>query len=81
MEPTAGKISVMEAEPLPWLRWARTLQGVSQAGLTWSGNEFDRDRYQQVRRVAAEIAAGVAGLPTQAVANACLLESSGVIKP
>jgi ADP-ribose pyrophosphatase YjhB (NUDIX family) len=60
----------MESDPPPWLHWVRALQGVAQAGLTWSENAFDRARYEQVRGVAAEIAAAVAGLPVQAVADA-----------
>jgi len=65
----------MDVDPLPWLRWVRRLQGISQAGLTWTENEFDRDRYEQVRDVAAEIVAGVAGLPAQAVADAFVLDA------
>jgi 8-oxo-dGTP pyrophosphatase MutT (NUDIX family) len=60
----------MDANPLPWLRWVRTLQTIGQAGLTWTEDEYDRDRFRQVQRVAAEIAAGIAGLPTQAIADA-----------
>jgi ADP-ribose pyrophosphatase YjhB (NUDIX family) len=60
----------MEANPLPWLRWVRTLQTIGQAGLTWTEDAYDRDRFREVQRVAAEIAAGIAGLPTQAIADA-----------
>jgi ADP-ribose pyrophosphatase YjhB (NUDIX family) len=37
--------------------WARRLQAIAQGGLTYSENPFDRDRYQQVRAVAVEMAA------------------------
>jgi ADP-ribose pyrophosphatase YjhB (NUDIX family) len=40
-----------------WLDWARTLQSVGQAGLTYARDPFDRERYREVRRVAAQIAA------------------------
>jgi ADP-ribose pyrophosphatase YjhB (NUDIX family) len=60
----------MEANPLHWLRWVRTLQTIGQAGLTWTEDAYDRDRFREVQRVAAEIAAGIAGLPTQAIADA-----------
>jgi len=43
--------------PPAWLAWARTLQSVAQAGLNYSQELFDRERYRQVRRIAAEIAA------------------------
>ena len=65
----------MEFELLPWIRWVRTLQGISQAGLTWAEDGFDRNRYKQVRRVAAEIAAGIARIPTHAIADAFAVET------
>jgi len=40
-----------------WLQWSRRLQGIAQAGLTYSHDLYDRDRYRQVRRVAAEMGA------------------------
>src|SRR5512138_935509 len=40
-----------------WLRWADALQTIASAGLTYSRDPFDRDRFQQVREVAAELLA------------------------
>jgi ADP-ribose pyrophosphatase YjhB (NUDIX family) len=40
-----------------WLEWTRRLQSVAQAGLTHAGSPYDIERYREVRRVAAEIAA------------------------
>jgi ADP-ribose pyrophosphatase YjhB (NUDIX family) len=60
----------MGAQGFDWLTWVRTLQAVSQAGLTYSDSLYERDRYAEVGRVAAEIAAAVAGLPRSAVARA-----------
>jgi ADP-ribose pyrophosphatase YjhB (NUDIX family) len=37
------------------LEWARELQAIAQSGLAWSPREYDRERYEQVRRVAAEM--------------------------
>jgi ADP-ribose pyrophosphatase YjhB (NUDIX family) len=54
--------------PAPrWLEWARTLQSVGQAGLTYACDPFDRDRYRQVRRVAAEIAAAGTGAEVELI--------------
>ena len=39
------------------LGWARELQAIAQSGLAWEPREYDRQRYEQVRRVAAEMAA------------------------
>jgi ADP-ribose pyrophosphatase YjhB (NUDIX family) len=40
-----------------WLEWARQLQTIAQAGLTYAQDPFDVERYQAVRRLAAEIVA------------------------
>jgi ADP-ribose pyrophosphatase YjhB (NUDIX family) len=40
-----------------WLRWADALQTIASAGLTYSRDPFDRDRFEQVRGIAAEILA------------------------
>jgi len=38
-----------------WLEIAQKLQALAQAGLTYSRNEFDIERYQQLRTMAVEI--------------------------
>jgi len=38
-----------------WLEWAAKLQSVAQAGLTYSENQYDIDRYQQIRNISVEI--------------------------
>ena len=38
-----------------WIEWAAKLQAIAQAGLTYSENAYDLDRYRQLRRLAAEI--------------------------
>jgi ADP-ribose pyrophosphatase YjhB (NUDIX family) len=40
-----------------WLGWADALQTIAAAGLTYSRDPFDRERFDQVRAVAAEILA------------------------
>ena len=41
------------------LDWARRLQAIAQTGLAYGDpTEYDRNRYEQVRRVAAEMVAG-----------------------
>src|SRR6186713_1343277 len=39
------------------LEWVRRLQTITQAGLTYSRDPFDRERFQQLQELAAEIAA------------------------
>ena len=38
-----------------WLLWATELQSIAQAGLTFGENQYDRDRYQQIRDLSVDI--------------------------
>jgi ADP-ribose pyrophosphatase YjhB (NUDIX family) len=38
-----------------WLDWARRLQAIAQTGLTYSTNPYDTERFEAVRRIAAEM--------------------------
>jgi ADP-ribose pyrophosphatase YjhB (NUDIX family)/catechol 2,3-dioxygenase-like lactoylglutathione lyase family enzyme len=40
-----------------WLRWARRLQAIAQDGLTYTKDDYDFGRYEQLRELAAEILA------------------------
>ena len=37
------------------LKWQSDLQAVAQAGLEYSENKYDIDRYQQIRQISLEI--------------------------
>jgi ADP-ribose pyrophosphatase YjhB (NUDIX family) len=41
----------------PWLRWVQLLHSIGQAGLTYSTDPHDRERFEQVRELAYEMAA------------------------
>lgn len=38
-----------------WLLWAREIQALAQTGLTYSESEYDRERYQRLSAISAEI--------------------------
>ena len=38
-----------------WLEWAARLQSIAQAGLTFGENQYDIDRYQDIRNLSIEI--------------------------
>jgi ADP-ribose pyrophosphatase YjhB (NUDIX family) len=40
-----------------WLEWSKRLQALSQNGLTYARDPFDRERYEQIRHIAAEMLA------------------------
>lgn len=44
-----------------WLDWTRRLQAIAQIGLTYSHDEYDRERYEQIRAIAIEMAAANTG--------------------
>lgn len=44
-----------------WLDWAQRLQAIAQTGLSYSPQPFDRQRYQMVAEVAAEMIAQSSG--------------------
>jgi ADP-ribose pyrophosphatase YjhB (NUDIX family) len=43
------------------LEWARSLQALAQSGLAWEPSVYDAERYEQVRRIAAEMLASPDG--------------------
>jgi len=46
-----------------WLQWAVELQSIAQAGLYYGKDVFDRERYERVRKIAAEILSHQAEIP------------------
>src|ERR1019366_3441386 len=43
--------------PMDWLSWTQRLQALAQAGLTYSQGPYDRERYEELQRLAAEVLA------------------------
>lgn len=44
-----------------WLEWAKILQSMAQNGLTYAQDPYDRERYTQLQRIAAEIMTSYSG--------------------
>ena len=61
----------METEPPfdepQWLLWARELQAIAQAGLTFSENQYDLERFRRIRSIAIEMLALGADAPLQRI--------------
>jgi len=49
-----------------WLEWSRRLQALAQNGLTYCKDPYDEQRYNELRRIAAEIMAAGGGLKESA---------------
>ncbi len=58
----------MEQNPR-WLDWAVELQSLAQAGLAYGKDPYDRERYERIREISAEILAHMAELPLEKVKN------------
>ncbi len=48
-------LSVNRPEQIPWMKWAMELQFIAQAGVTYSENAFDLERFERIRELSAEI--------------------------
>ncbi len=57
----------MEHNSLKWLSWAKELQSISQNGLTYTKDVFDKERFERLREISAEIMSLYSDLPTQKV--------------
>ena len=44
-------------DEIRWLEWAKELQFIAQAGLTYSRDDFDLERFARIREISAEIMA------------------------
>lgn len=50
-----------------WINWAVELQSIAQAGLTYSEDKFDRERFERIREISAEILSIKSGLTLEKV--------------
>ena len=50
-----------------WLQWAIELQSLAQAGLTYGKDVYDKERYERIREISAEIMAHLSDTPLDKV--------------
>ena len=50
-----------------WLEWAIELQSLAQAGLTYGKDAYDKERYERIREISAEMMADISDLPLEKV--------------
>ena len=63
-----------------WLGWVRRLQAIAQSGLTYAKDPYDVERYEQVRSIAAEVAASRSEATAERI-DALFSEESGYATP
>ncbi|MBC8181344.1 NUDIX hydrolase [candidate division KSB1 bacterium] len=64
-----------KTKPPYWLQWAQKIQALSQTGLTFCTDEYNRERYQQLGQIAAEIVETHSGLPKKSVSESFSLQN------
>jgi ADP-ribose pyrophosphatase YjhB (NUDIX family) len=63
-----------------WIDWAREIFSLSQAGLTYSQNDFDIARYKRLQEITAEMIASQSDLEKQRVLDSFSMQA-GYITP
>ena len=58
----------MASDEPDWLVWAREVQAIAQTGLTFSRDPYDRERYEALRALAAQMFAARSDAPGEAIA-------------
>ncbi len=59
----------------PWFRWAQELQSLAQAGLFYSKDPFDLERFERIREISAEILSYKTDLGTEKIKDLFCNES------
>ncbi|MGT2754120.1 NUDIX hydrolase N-terminal domain-containing protein [Streptococcus ovis] len=50
-----------------WLEWAIRLQALAQNGLSYTTNVFDKERFEEIRQIAAEMVVTPSGMPLEKI--------------
>jgi len=64
-----------------WLAWARRLQAIAQSGLAYCKDQFDIERYHQIRQIAAEMMTTGTQLPADAPIEHLFAGQAGYATP
>jgi ADP-ribose pyrophosphatase YjhB (NUDIX family) len=70
----------MTAKSPKWLEWAREIFSLSQSGITYSGNQYDIERYKRLQEITAEMIASQSGIEEETVLESFSMQA-GYITP
>ena len=70
----------MNAKQPKWMAWAQEIFSLSQAGLTYSQNPFDLERYKRLREITSEMIASQSELEKEAILRSFTMQA-GYITP
>ena len=52
-----------------FISWAEELQSIAQAGLFYGHDDFDKERYQRIREIAAQMMSSATGIPVEKITD------------
>lgn len=58
-----------------WLAWAQEIFSLSQSGITYSGNQYDIERYKRLQEITAEIIASQSEIEKQSVLDSFSMQA------
>lgn len=64
-----------------WLKWVSELRSIAEAGLAYSRDPYDQQRFAQLQELAAEIVASYTGTPETRVVLEAFQADSGYVTP
>ena len=70
----------MNHQTSQWLVWAQEIYSLSQSGLTYSGNEYDIERYKRLQEITAEIISSQSEISKESVLDSFSMQA-GYITP
>jgi ADP-ribose pyrophosphatase YjhB (NUDIX family) len=70
----------MSSNTPQWLAWAREIFSLSQSGISYSGNEYDIERYKRLQEITAEMIESHSGISKESALESFSMQA-GYITP
>ena len=70
----------MNSKTPKWMDWAREIFSLSQSGITYSGNQYDIDRYKRLQEITAEMIASQSEISKESALDSFSMQA-GYITP
>lgn len=64
-----------------WLNWIKRIEAIAATGLHFSGNEYDRERYEEIQRIAWSMLCTIAEAPPARIAGLVSDSAKGYVTP
>lgn len=64
-----------------WLSWAKQVQAIASTGLHFSKDEYDKERYDEIQRIACSMLCSIGNVPLQRIENLVSDSAQGYVTP